>query len=197
MPEPLPTASSFAEIAPGIFRWAAFSPFHKVELTSHAVASADGLLVFDPIPLAESEASRLRSAAACRGIVLTNGNHQRASADWAELLDVAVLGATPELFPGEHQIRPWRDQDSWQARALPGGAPGETMFHHAGLSLAVFGDAVVNLPDRQLELLPDRYCTDPGALRSSLRNLPSFERALFAHGQPLLSGASAKLAALL
>ena len=61
----------------------------------------------------------------------------------------------------------------------------------------VFGDAVVHLPERGLELLPDKYCTDPAALRISLAGVPAFERAVFAHGQPLLTGASAKVAALL
>lgn len=197
MPEPLPTAPSFAEIAPGIFRWAAFSPFHKVELTSHAVLAETGLLIFDPIPLAESETGRLLGAVACRGLVLTNGNHERASASWAEFLGVSAMSATPELFPVELHPLPWRDGDSWRAVPLAGGAPGETLFLHEGLSLGVFGDAVVNLPERQLELLPDKYCTDPAALRASLKALPPFERAVFAHGQPLLSGAAAKIAALL
>ena len=63
----------------------------------------------------------------------------------------------------------------------------------------VFGDAVVNLAGRGLEILPDRYCTDPARLRQSLREMLQrpFERALFAHGIPLERSASAQIAALL
>lgn len=197
MPEPLPTAVSFAEIAPGIFRWAAFSPFHKVELTSHAVLTATGLTVFDPIPLAEPEWVRLGSLARRTSIVLTNGNHERAAAEWCRRWGVSPESRTPQLFPPELAVAEWTDRDGWRALPLPGGAPGETMFLHEGLSLGVFGDAVVHLPERGLELLPDKYCTDPAALRISLAALPAFERAVFAHGQTLLTGASAKVAALL
>jgi hypothetical protein len=63
----------------------------------------------------------------------------------------------------------------------------------------VFGDAVVNLDGRGLELLPDKYCTDPAQLRNSLRSLReiSFENALFAHGTPLIGSAAARIAGLL
>jgi glyoxylase-like metal-dependent hydrolase (beta-lactamase superfamily II) len=197
MPEPLPTAASFAEIAPGIFRWAAFSPFHKVELTSHAVLAESGLLIFDPLPLAEPEAVRRRTGEVQTSLVLTNGNHERAAAAWASLCGAVPVSRVPGLFPAELGVAEWTDQHGWRAVPLAGGAPGETLFLHDGLSLAVFGDAVVNLPERQLELLPDKYCTDPAALRASLKDLPPFERSVFAHGQPLLSGAAAKIAALL
>jgi hypothetical protein len=197
MPEPLPTATSFAEIAPGIFRWAAFSPFHKVELTSQAVLTATGLMVFDPIPLVEPQLARLRALAGRASIVLTNGNHERLAGMWARRWAVAPLSRMPGLFPPGLAVAEWRDRDGWRASLLRGGAPGETVFLHEGLSLGVFGDAVVNLPERRLELLPAKYCTDPAALRISLAGLPAFERAVFAHGQPLLSGASAKVASLL
>ena len=197
MPEPLPTAPSFAEIAPGIFRWAAFSPFHRVELTSHAVLAETCLMIFDPIPLAEPAGIRRRVGAVRTALVLTNGNHERAAGAWASLCGAVPVSRVPELFPAELGVTAWTDQNGWRAVPLAGGAPGETLFLHEGLSLAVFGDAVVNLPERQLELLPDKYCTDPAALRASLKDLPPFERAVFAHGQPLLSGAAAKIAALL
>lgn len=53
--------------------------------------------------------------------------------------------------------------------------------------LVVFGDAVVNLEGRGLELLPAKYCTDPARLQKSLEALSreGFERALFAHGDSI------------
>lgn len=202
MQEPLPTADRLEEISPGIFRWAAFSPFHRVELTSHSVLADGGLLVFDPIPLASEPQSRLNAFAGLPAIVLTNGNHFRASQAWSARLGARVWSQTPDLFPADLDIVHWSLIHSlpfggWIALPLPGGAPGETAFLNAGLALAVFGDAVVNLPGRSLELLPDQYCTDPRQLRLSLKGLPPFERAIFAHGQPLHAGASDRIAALL
>lgn len=201
MPEPLPVATELTEVLPGIFRWAAYSPHHKVELTSHAILADDCLLVFDPIPLATDQRQRLTSVAGQRALVLTNGNHERDAVRWHHELGAAIW-SSPTAFPsplviGHCSLGISSPFPRWTALPLPGGAPGETAFLHAGRSLAIFGDAIVNLPDRQLELLPDKYCEDPARLRFSLKGLPRFERALFAHGQPLLSAASERIAALL
>jgi hypothetical protein len=48
----------------------------------------------------------------------------------------------------------------------------------------VVGDALVNLPGRGLEILPDKYCTNPTQLRRSLRHLPMADLVLTAHGAP-------------
>lgn len=201
MSETLPTATELTEVLPGIYRWAAYSPHHKVELTSHAVVAEDWLLIFDPIPLAADQRDRLAKVSSRLALVLTNGNHERDAVRWHRELGAAVW-SSPAAFSyplaiGHRSLVIPLPFPGWTSLPLPGGAPGETAFLHAGLSLAVFGDAVVNLPGRQLELLPDKYCADPAGLRLSLQALPHFERALFAHGQPLLSAASERIAALL
>jgi len=63
----------------------------------------------------------------------------------------------------------------------------------------VLGDAVVNLKGRGLELLPDKYCTDPKRLRESLRVVVAggWERMLMAHGEPLGSEAARRLGEVL
>ncbi len=196
MHDPLPTADPPAEIETGVWRWAAFSPFHRVELAAHAVLHAGELVLFDPLPLAGPVRQRLRELAPAGRILLTNGNHRRAAADWGRELGLPVWAPAPALFPGD-PFGSGALPAGWAAIPLPGGAPGETAFHHRERSLVVFGDAVVHLPERGLELLPDKYCTDPRQLRASLAGLPAFERALFAHGQPIGAGAGARIAALL
>ena len=59
--------------------------------------------------------------------------------------------------------------------------------------------AVVHLAGRPLELLPDKYCSNPADLRRALRQLLTrpFARALFAHGEPMASLASDRIATLL
>lgn len=206
-PFPAPAAACSVEtVLPGVLRWSAYSPAHKVELTSHAVAIGAGTgLVFDPIPLTAEIWDWFPPAGPPLGIVLTNDNHERDAAAWRALFPVPVW-APPEFTATPPGLQKWNTgpnpqspYQDWDIVPLPGGAPGESAWTCAARSLVVFGDAVVNLDGRALELLPDKYCTDPGRLRESLRELVKrgFENALFAHGRPLIGSASRRIAALL
>jgi glyoxylase-like metal-dependent hydrolase (beta-lactamase superfamily II) len=188
-----PSSSPF----PRVCRWSAYSAIHKVELTSHAVWDGRNWRVFDPIPFPEG-GSGLPFLP--DRIVLTNENHERDSVAWRDRFDIEVWAAPDAAIeiPGVHR---WNaespDEGGWIRTPLPGGPGGETAFFLPSLSLMVFGDAVVHLPTRGLELLPDKYCRDPQLLRNSLRRLPSFDRAVFAHGDPLSTNAGERIAALL
>lgn len=206
-PVPAPAAACSVEtVLPGVLRWSAYSPAHKVELTSHAVAIGAGTgLVFDPIPLTAEIWDWFPPAGPPLGIVLTNDNHERDAAAWRALFPIPVW-APPEFTATPPGLQKWNTgpnpqspYQDWDIVPLPGGAPGESAWSCAARSLVVFGDAVVNLDGRALELLPDKYCTDPGRLRESLRELVKrgFENALFAHGRPLIGSASRRIAALL
>jgi len=192
------TATRCERIHPDVWRWWAFSPEHRVEWMTHAVrGDSVRWVVFDPIPL---EVLKLPWEGGIEALVLTNGNHERAAEGWRERfgcpvfapsgLDWAMTGvALPDAGMPE----------GWTAVPLTGGAPGETAWRLPSLGLVVFGDAVVNLAGRELELLPDKYCTDPKGLRQALAGLLAhpFEIALFAHGDPLLSRASERIRGLI
>jgi len=182
-------AKDFEEILPGVIRWEQYSPEHKCELTSHAVLHERNLWIFDPIPLAPLRVRDLLLRSNRLRILRTNENHLRDTVAWMK------LPAT--LQPGAD--RPTVTFGPWKPIPLPGGAPGETAFFLEEASLLVLGDAVVNLPKRKLEILPDKYCTDPALLRSELRGLCSlkFENLLLAHGSPVIGGAWKKVEALL
>lgn len=196
-------AESVTEVFPGVWEWEVYSPEHRVELTSHAVRGPAGWLVFDPIPLREDLRDRMLAGGAVAGVVMTNGNHVRAVREWSGRMrwpvwgragvDYEGVGVQP-LDPGPG-TGPWA---GWTLVDLPGGAPGETAFLHAGLDLAVVGDAVVNLPGRSLELLPDKYCTDPGRLRESVGRLATmgFRRLVVAHGRSLAERAAERVRGL-
>lgn len=153
--------------------------------------------MFDPIPFPESGSSLPFRP---ERIVLTNENHERDSAAWRDRFDLEVWAAPDAAIemPGVHR---WSaeapEEEGWIRIPLPGGPGGETAFLLSSRSLMVFGDAVVHLPTRGLELLPEKYCRDPQLLRNSLRRLPPFERAVFAHGDPLTANAGERIAALL
>lgn len=198
----MPPASLISEILSGVHRWSAFSPEHKVELTSHSVRDGRSLLVFDPIPLTAEVSDWFPKPCAPDAVVLTNENHERDATAWRERYPLAIWAA-PEALLSLSGTRRWDPARSpflgWEIVPLPGGAGGETVWFHAEKSLVVFGDAVVNLPGRGLEVLPAKYCRDQPMLRASLRNLVQrpFENAVFAHGDPLLGEASSLIAAML
>jgi glyoxylase-like metal-dependent hydrolase (beta-lactamase superfamily II) len=193
-----PEATAAVEWLPGLFRWQAFSPAHKVELTAHAVRSPFGLFVFDPIPLAETARRQLLAHTGLRAIVLTNANHERAAAAWRNATHAPIYATQHDgLELSEVQLLPapparWHE---WEIIAFDGGAPGEISFRWRERSLVVFGDAIFNLPKYGLDVLPEKYCRAHGKLREQLRELCNdpFDLALFAHGDPLTQNASQQI----
>jgi len=198
----LPVASGFEEVLPGVLRWSAFSPHHKVELTSNLVRAGAEWFLFDPIPLDDAARERLLRIAPVSAIVLTNANHERDSAEWRERTGATVfaprgtLVEIPQAEPLPDGRVPWR---GWELLPLDGGALGETAFRLCERPLVVFGDAMFHLPEYGLDVLPAKYCLDNGRLREQLRALcaEAFDTALFAHGTPLPHAASQQIAARL
>lgn len=195
-------ATHAAELAPGLFSWQVFSPAHKCELTSTAVAVAGRLFVFDPIPLAAVARDQLLARGPLAAIVLTNANHERAAGEWRVRTGAPVwAGADAPLeLSGVRRFDPVaRMWEGWELHPLPGGAPGEIALRRAELSLVVLGDAVFDLPRHGFGVLPEKYCQDRPRLLAGLRGLAGrpFARAALAHGGPLLADASPRIAALL
>jgi len=193
-PPHLISAAGPLEILPGVFRWSADSPAHQVELASHAIRESRRLVIFDPIRLVQG-----LDLPGGGVILLTNENHLRDAAAWRRNFGFPVWCAPEAVVDLPDLLRWGADGDpapDWIRISLPGGPAGETAFYHPERSLVVFGDAVVHLAARGLEILPDKYCADPARLRESLKALPRFNHALFAHGDPLLGNASDAIAAL-
>jgi len=194
-------ATEVQEILPGVFRWECFSPEHKVELTSHAVMAEDQLYIFDPIPLAAEPMRRFLDKQKVAAIFLTNENHERAAAAWREQTQ-APIWAEVKADISLSGVQRWKvgvkHFGPWEVSSLEGGAGGEAAFRWRERSLVVLGDAIFSLPKYGFDVLPEKYCEDQSALRKSLRRLveESFETALFAHGAPILAGASARISEL-
>lgn len=201
MPAADVAAPALEEPFPGVFRWAAFSPAHKVELASHAVRLEGRLFIFDPIPLCGEGVRALLATAPVAALVLTNENHARAAAAWRDLAG-APLWAAPDAAVALPEVRrlplaagAW---GGWRLHDLAGGAGGEVALRSPALDLVVAGDALVNLPGRGLEILPAKYCRDRSALRAALRRMTDepFGRLVMAHGGPLVADAAARVRAL-
>jgi hypothetical protein len=193
------------QITPALHLWQSFDPSVKTDLFSTAALVGHALFIIDPIPLAPKPWRELNFGGQLTAILVTNANHVRSSADLAQAAKVPVYCA-PEAAGefGALEIVPLSQgmeiAASVSAIALEGAVPGEFAFHFAGDGgTIVVGDALIHLGPYGFSLLPAKYCQNQKKLRRSLRQLLdwSFERLLFAHGTPLLSGARERLETLL
>jgi hypothetical protein len=195
-------ATRYEKVLPGVFRWEAYSPHHKVHLTSHAVVVDRNLFVFDPIPLTAHARQQLLREGEPAAIVLTNDNHERDAARWRDEWRVPIWAAfdarltLPLVYRFASNTMQWFD---WRVYRVAGGSCGETGFFLPKQSLMVLGDALTNLPDYDLMVLTEKYCADRPTLLHSLRQLVlvSFRNLLTAHGRPVLGRASQQVEALL
>jgi hypothetical protein len=200
---PLPIATEAVELFPGVFQWRSYSPHHRVELSANALITDTRGFVFDPIPLCDQglHEFRLQSNRIENWyIVVTNENHLRDSVAWAEKLDCEIWG-TPETavtLPGIQAI-PSDNWFPWRIHPLAGAPRGEALFHFCENRIAILGDAIVNLPERGLEILPDKYCPNAEELKTQLGEICplGFDQLLTAHGTPVGPQAADLVAGLL
>jgi hypothetical protein len=201
----MPVAQEVDRVAPGISLWQFYDPAVKADLFSTALKTPSGIYLIDPIPLAAAPLSNLETGGKVAGIVVTNENHWRATALFAERFSVPVfLHTAVRDTLALPRIIELQDKDRFApgltAVEIEGGPAGEIAIHHdSDGGTIVVGDALINFEPHGFALLPAKYCSDFKLMRRSLSKLLefSFERMLFAHGTPLLAGAHARLERLL
>jgi glyoxylase-like metal-dependent hydrolase (beta-lactamase superfamily II) len=192
-------AEEFQTVRPGLYFWQEYDPAVKTDVCCCAFETPEGLVFCDPVPLAAEALAELTAGRQPCGILLTSANHERNAVALARRLgidiwaDVRVRGDLPAT-------RWFRDGETVlgaQAIALDGFALGETAFWKDGL--LIFGDAVIHVPPYGLAMLPEKYCEDPAAGRTSLKRLLGLpaEIVVFAHGLPVVARARERLAELI
>jgi|ERR1051326_5021810 hypothetical protein len=201
----MPIASEIAPVARGLWIWHYYDSAVKADLFSTAIAADDTTYLIDPIRLASDALAELQVCSPIAGIVVTNENHERAAARFAEELQVPIhlhptlLGTTN--LPGAVSLKTHRSFGHGLIAVPIEGAPaGEVaIYREADGGTLIIGDALINFEPSGFALLPAKYCSDPKAMRRSLPKLLDygFERMLFAHGTPILSGARQRLEQLL
>ena len=197
--------SDFDRIALNIAIWHGYDPAVKAELYSTCLETFGGTYLIDPIPLASEALRELIGSNCVAGIIITNSNHHRASAKFAEKFSAPLFGRT-EAFPNKaaRELKKVSDGDeiSEELRAIgiEGAGDGEIALHFApDGGTFIIGDALINFEPYGLTFLPAKYCSNQKQMRRSLRKLLDYkaERMLFAHGLPILSAASERLRGLL
>ena len=195
-------ADEFQQISSSLYTWQAYVPSAKADLNSCAVVLKSGLVFIDPIPLENNALAELLQLGVPQAIVLTNGNHERATGIYKEQFNIPVyanLGAKGDLT-ADVWVEEGELFESIRVVTLPGFGPGEIALHlYEGEGCMLMGDALINFGAYEFSLLPEKYCTDAKQGRESLQKLLSldFEAMTFAHGTPIISGAKARLRKLL
>jgi glyoxylase-like metal-dependent hydrolase (beta-lactamase superfamily II) len=202
---PVRPASDFDRIASNIAIWHGYDSAVKAELYSTCLGTPDGTYLIDPIPFEREALSELIGSNCVAGIIVTNGNHHRASAKFAEKFSVPLFGRTEALRnKAARELKRVTDGDeiSEELRAIgiEGAGDGEIALHYsADGGTFIIGDALINFEPYGFALLPGKYCSNEKEMRRSLRKLLAYkaERMLFAHGTPILSQGSERLRGLL
>ena len=201
----MPAAQEFDEIAHGVLIWQVYDPSVKADLFSTALETPAGTYLVDPVGLGVVATQNLGGHTKVAGIVVTNENHERAARWFAERFSVPIylhagLGS-PDTLPGAIGLQDKEEiTPGLRALAIDGAPAGEIALHcEAEGGTMVVGDALINFEPYGFGLLPVKYCRDFKLMRRSLPKLLNypFERLLFAHGTPILSGARARLEHLL
>lgn len=192
-------------LSPALSVWHRYDSIVKADLFSTRLVTASGIYLIDPIPMEPVALQGLLGGNSLAGIVVTNGNHARASLALSKRLIVNIYAhaeARADL-EGSQVIElhdGYRIAPDFTATIISGAAPGEVALHcEADGGTLILGDALINMAPDAFTFLPPKYCTNPKLMRRSLRKLLDyrFERILFAHGTPIVSQAQLRLARLL
>jgi hypothetical protein len=199
------TPADLQQIAQNLFFWQSYDPQLKTDLCSCALTTRRGSFLIDPIPLTDQALDQLQETGAVTGVVVTNGNHLRASAQFSALFSVPIYSRRESLADGRSPDFTLVEDgtkicDTLAVIAIEGAAPGEIVLHsyeHRGA--VIVGDALINFEPYGFAFLPRKYCSNYKEMRRSLRKVSAcqFDKILFAHGTPILSQGAARLQQLL
>jgi uncharacterized cupin superfamily protein/glyoxylase-like metal-dependent hydrolase (beta-lactamase superfamily II) len=190
---------------PGGWMWSAWQADRGVAFNSYLFERNGGCVAIDPLPLDGSSTDQIADLGGVHTIVITNRDHERATAALRDRFGSRVFASATEaqrfslridgtfndgdeVFPGAFAI------------ALPHGkTAGEIALHLAGAKAAIIGDALIGAPAGGLSLLPEEKLEDRTRFVLTLRRLwgLQLDTLLLCDGQPIFMGADEAIAALL
>jgi metallo-beta-lactamase superfamily protein len=201
MGEPTEVAQAVEEVVPGVWHWRVHDDRIDFLSAAHALASGDGVVLIDPLPLAPAALAGLGPVSA---ICLTSGSHERSAWRLRRELRVPVHApALSRLVEEKPDVR-YGDGD-----LLPGGlraifTPGagttqHTLFRDSEPAVAFVSDLLTKAPDGPLALVPAQYMHDPAEARRSVEKLLDlpFSILCLGHGVPVTDDPKTALRAVL
>ncbi len=200
MTEPTATASELVDVAPGVWHWRLRDERIGGSMSAaHAVATPEGSVLIDPLPLADAALRRLEPV---RAICLTAQCHQRSAWRYRRELGAPVHAPKTRAMEQEPDAR-YRAGD-----VLPGGlrvihTPGPEDAHYSFLLEqepgVLFCSDLLMERDGGLAFVPFEYHESPDATRRSVERLLELDFAVLCldHGRPLADDPKAAIRSVL
>jgi uncharacterized cupin superfamily protein len=161
-------------VVPGVWSWSRWQPDRGLDFNSFFAEHADGNLVVDPLETDEETLAELR-ARGVAAILVTNRDHERASAALAQALGAPVIASALDgqllARAPDRTVEPGERLFGWTVLGFDGlKTPGEiALIDRIGRSAAIVGDSLWGKPAGALTLMPK--VADPDRAVLSLRKL--------------------------
>jgi uncharacterized cupin superfamily protein len=162
-----------------------------------------GNMVVDPLEPDDDDLAFV-DARGLAAVVVTNRDHERAAARFAQRYRVPVMASQPDAAEMSVAVRdlvtPGEKIFGWRVLPLEGfKTAGEFALLHAASRSAITGDALWGVPMGSLRLMPDEKLADPARAALSVRKLLAFgvRNLLVGDGMPVFGGAADVLLAAL
>jgi uncharacterized cupin superfamily protein len=176
----------------GFRMWSVWQPDRNLFFNSYLAPSDDGNLVVDPLPFDEATAAELEQLGGVAWVVVTNRDHERATADVVRRFGAKVAAGGDAASFETAVDRVLGDGDEICGAtvvALEGlKTPGEIALFFPSLAQTVLvGDALWGDPAGSLRLMPDGKLADPVRAALSLRRLRALrpKHVLVGDGAPV------------
>jgi hypothetical protein len=192
--EPSRWARTIEPVISGIFRWSVEDDrLVGLESDAHAVVVEGRVTLLDPLPV---DPAALAALGAPEAIVLTAGNHQRAS--WRLRRELGIPVFAPQ---DAHALEEHADGYYLAGEPLPGGlvpfhTPGpiesmHVLWRPAPVSVVFLADLLTHDGRGNLAFVASAYQDEPERTRHSVRRVLEQlapEVVCFSHGPPLKEG---------
>ena len=188
------------QVFPDMYCWSVFNEDRQIDFNGHLWVREEGNVLFDPVPMIESDLAQLERLGGAAWIVLTNRDHEREAGAFRERTgarviaheaDADTLGVSVDRAVREGEILP-----GLQAVPLEHGkSPGEIALYWPEREVVLAGDLVVGAPVGRLSLLADEKLDDAPEAALECRKLLAleFDAMLVGDGHSLVTGAREQL----
>ncbi|HZW53067.1 MAG TPA: hypothetical protein VFF00_03485, partial [Candidatus Elarobacter sp.] len=155
-------------IVPGVWSWSCWQPDRGLDFNSFFVEHDQGNLVVDPLEPDDETLAELRARGAA-AVLVTNRDHERASASVAQALGAPVIASALDapllVRPPDRTVEPDEMLFGWTVLGFEGlKTPGEIALADRRRNAALVGDALWGKPAGALMLMPKLADHDRAAL---------------------------------